>query len=206
MHILEGHSMSTATLTTAPASLARILPFAGFGAAAILIVNALKRAEILPLSPATQLVAPVGQMFSIALIIGIFVAVAALRRRLGSIGVVLYVGSLVGLAGVEFVINLVFPYVDAETIPQLLAGPLGIAFTVASITFLVGTVVFYIALWRVSGSPKLAILVIVVSSIPIALRMAFPELVLQLALVGLAVGIALLALWALRLPRASSAN
>ena len=196
--------MSTATLPTAPASLARILPIAGFGAAAVLIVNALKRAEILPLSPATQLVAPVGQMLSIALIIGIFVTVAALRRRLGSVGVVLYVGSLVGLAGVEFVINLVFPYIDAETIPQLLAGPLGIAFTVASITFLVGTVVFYSALWRVSGSPKVAILVIVVSSIPIALRMAFPELVLQLALVGLAVGIALLALWALRLPRASS--
>ncbi|MGO4785190.1 hypothetical protein [Cryobacterium sp. W22_MBD10_FK3] len=161
----------------------------------ILVVNALKRAEILPLTPATQLAAPLAQLLAIGLITALFAAVRSMHGKLGSIGVVLYVGSLVGLVGVEFVINLVFPYVAADAIPTLLAGPLGIAFTVASVSFLLGSILFFAALWRVKGAPKVALVIAMVSSIPIALRMAFPELVLQIALVGLAVGIVLLTVW-----------
>ena len=110
----------------------------------------------------------------------------------------LYSASLVLLVGVEFVINLVFPYIPPATISQLRSGPLGIAFTVASISFLLGTLVFFTALWRVADSPKIAILVAVVSSVPIALRTAFPEVVLQIGLVGLAAGVTMLAFWLIR--------
>jgi hypothetical protein len=190
--------------TATPSALLRVLSYAGFFAAIVLVINALKRAEILPLTPVTQLVAPWAQLFSIALILAIFAATPAVRGKIGSVGVVLYVGSLAALVGVEFVINLVFPYVGADAIPGLLAGPLGVAFTVASIAFLTGTVIFLFALWRVPGSPKVAIIVSVLSSVPIALRMAFPELVLQLALGGLAVGIVLLTVWLLRAPRVNA--
>lgn len=178
--------------------LARVLTFAGFPAAAILVVNALKRAEILPLSPATQLAAPFAQLLSIALVVGLFAAIPALRTRLGSVGVVLYVASLGGLVGVEYVINLVFPYIDAASVPTALAGPLGVAFTVTSIAFLVGTILFFAALWRVPGSPKVGIIIAIVSTVPIALRMSFPEVVLQAGLVGLALGIVLVTVWAVR--------
>lgn len=187
-------------------SLSLVFVIAGFISAIVLLVNAAKRAEILALSPATQLAAPLAQLMAIGLIVGIYVATPAIRGRLGSIGVVLYVASLVALVGVEFVINLVFPYVAPEIIGELRAGPLGIAFTVASVSFLVGTIIFYAALWRVAGSPKIAIIVSVLSSVPVALRTAFPEVVLQIGLVGLAVGVCMLAIWLIRTARTSSVS
>lgn len=191
-------------MTNSPArasSLSLVFAISGFLSAIVLLVNAAKRAEILALSPPTQLVAPLAQLLALGLVVGIFVATPAIRGRLGSIGVLLYGASLVGLVGVEFVINLVFPYVTPEIIGALRAGPLGIALTVVSIAFLVGTFVFYAALWRVARSPKLAIIISVVSSVPIALRTAFPEVALQLGLVGLAVGVVMLSVWLIRTGR-----
>ncbi len=191
---------------TRAASLRLVFITAGFISAIVLIVNAAKRAEVLALSPATQLVAPLAQLAAIGLIVGIFAATPAIRGRLGSVGVVLYVASLVGLVGVEFVINLVFPYVGPEIVAELRAGPLGIAFTVVSIAFLLGTIVFFTALWRVARSPKVAIIASVISSAAIALRAALPEAVLQVGLVGLAVGISLLTVWLVRVGRSSAAE
>ena len=191
---------------TRAGSLSLVFVIAGFISAIVLVVNAAKRAEILTLSPATQLAAPLAQLMAIGLIIGIFVATPAIRGRLGSFGVVLYVASLIALVGVEFVINLVFPYVAPEIIGELRAGPLGIAFIVASVSFLLGTIVFYTALWRVAGSPKVAIIVSVLSSVPIALRTAFPEVALQIGLVGLAIGVGMLAVWLIRSGRVNSAT
>lgn len=202
--IRKGTIMSASLIQTRSLSLVFII--ASFASAIVLVVNAAKRAGILALSPATQLAAPLAQLLAIGLVVGIFAATPAIRGRLGSIGAVLYSASLVLLVGVEFVINLVFPYVTPEVIGDLRAGPLGIAFTVASISFLLGTLVFFIALWRVAGSPKLAIVVSVVSSVPIALRTAFPEVVLQVGLVGLAVGVTMLAFWLIRSRRAQPAS
>ena len=75
----------------------------GFISAIVLVINAAKRAEILTLSPASQLAAPLAQLMAIGLVVGILVATPAIRGRLGSFGVVLYVASLVALVGVEFV-------------------------------------------------------------------------------------------------------
>lgn len=192
------------TLLGRASLLSPVFVTAGFISGVVLLVNAAKRAQILPLSPATQLVAPLAQLMALVLVVGIFVATPAIRGRLGSIGVVLYGASLVGLVGVEFVINLVFPYVTPELIGQLRSGPLGIALTVVSIGFLTGTLVFYAALWRVPQSPKPAIILSIVSSVPIALRTAFPEVVLQLGLVGLAVGVTLLSFWLIRSGRVTA--
>jgi len=183
-------------------SLSPVFIIASFVAAIVLVVNALKRADIIMLSPATELAAPLAQLMAIGLVVGIYNASPAMRGRLGSIGAVLYAASLVLLVGVEFVINLVFPYLPPNLIGELRAGPLGIAFTVASLSFLLGTLVFFSAFWRVPGSPKGAILVSVLSSVPIALRTAFPEVVLQIGLVGLAAGVTMLAFWLIRSRRA----
>ena len=183
-------------------SLSPVFITASFVAAIVLVVNALKRADIIMLSPATQLVAPLAQLMAIGLVVGIYHASPAMHGRFGSIGAVLYAASLVLLVGAEFVINLVFPYLPPNLIGELRAGPLGIAFTVASLSFLLGTLVFFSAFWRVPGSPKSAILVSVLSSAPIALRTALSEIVLQIGLIGLAAGVTMLAMWLLRSRRA----
>ncbi|WP_051478967.1 hypothetical protein [Arthrobacter sp. H5] len=181
-----------------PAVLVRIFAIAGFLSAAILVVNAAKRAGIIPTSPLTQLAAPVAQLAAIGLVIGIYMVISRKAGVLGASGAVLSVTSLAGLVGVEFVLNLVFPYVDPAVITALRGGPLGIALTAVSMLFLIGTVVFMSALWRTSGVPKAAVVLYTASTIPIALRAVFPETVLQLGLIGLAVAIIWLATWLLQ--------
>jgi len=181
-----------------PFPFARVFAVAGVLSGVILVINAAKRAGLLPSVAATQLVAPFASLFAVALVIGIVVATPAMRGRLGAIGALLYGSSLVGFVAAEWVINLVFRYIDAELISELRAGPLGVAFTATSVGVLVGGLLFFIALWRVPGSPKVAIALALASSVPVALRTLFPELVLDLALVGLAVGVAWLAIWLLR--------
>jgi hypothetical protein len=161
-------------------------------------VNAAKRAGVIPTSPFTQLAAPVAQMAAIGLVIGIYLVTSRKTGALGASGAALTVISLAGLVGVEFVLNLVFPYVDPGVIMALRAGPLGIALTAVSVLFLLGTVVFMVALWRDSSVPKGAVLLYTASAIPIALRTVFPETVLQLGLVGLAAAIIWFASWMLR--------
>ncbi|GAA1789276.1 hypothetical protein GCM10009712_40780 [Pseudarthrobacter sulfonivorans] len=180
-----------------PAVLIKIFAIAGFLSAAILLVNAAKRAGIIPTSPFTQLAAPIAQLAAIGLVIGIYVLVSRQAGALAAAGAVISVVALAGLVGVEFVLNLVFPYVEPGVIAALRAGPLGIALTAVSLLFLLGTVVFMLALWRSSSVPKALVVLYTASVIPIALRTVFPETVLQLGLVGLAVAITWLAIWML---------
>jgi hypothetical protein len=190
--------MSSRIQVFLPAVLIKIFAFAGFLSAAILVVNAAKRAGVIPTSPFTQLAAPLAQLAAIGLVIGIYMVISRKAGALGISGAVLSVTSLGGLVGVEFVLNLVFPYVDPGVIMALRAGPLGIALAVVSVLFLLGTVVFMLALWRTPSVPKGAVLLYTASAIPIALRTVFPETVLQLGLVGLAVAIIWLSFWMLR--------
>ena len=190
-----------------PAALIRILAFAGFISAAILLVNAAKRAGIIPTSPFTQLAAPIAQIAAIGLVIGMYLLISGKVGTLAASGAVISVMSLAGLVGVEFVLNLVFPYIGQDVVSVLRSGPLGIALTVVSMFFLLGTVIFMLALWGTSSVPKGAIILYTASSLPIALRTVFPETVLQLGLVGLAVAAALLAFWMLReVPRTTAAD
>jgi hypothetical protein len=190
--------MSSRIQVYLPAIFIKISAIAGFVSAAILLVNAAKRAGIIPTSPFTQLAAPVAQLAAIGLVIGIYVLVSRRAGALGAAGAGISVTALAGLVGVEFVLNLVFPYVDPGVIAALRAGPLGIALTAVSMLFLLGTVVLMLALWRSSSVPKVVVLLYTTSVIPIAFRTAFPETVLQLGLVGLAVAITWLAIWMLR--------
>jgi hypothetical protein len=190
--------MSSKIQVPLPAALIRIFAFAGFISTAILLINAAKRAGIIPTSPFTQLAAPIAQIAAIGLVIGLYLLVSRKAGALAASGAVISVMSLAGLVGVEFVLNLVFPYVGQDVVAVLRSGPLGIALTVVSMIFLLGTVIFMLALWRTSSVPKGAIILYTASSLPIALRTVFPETVLQLGLVGLAVAAAFLATWMLR--------
>ena len=178
-----------------PATLYRIAAAAGCGSAAILLVNAAKRAEVIPTSAFTQLVAPLAQILALALVTALYFAFG---RRSGTFGLVAYLlnaFALAALVGVEFVINLVFKDLPAETIQALRAGSLGVALTAASMLFLLGTLAFVIAMLRSREIPSAPLVLYAIGAIPVSLRAFVPEAALDLGLVVLAVGIAWLAIW-----------
>ena len=178
-----------------PATLYRIAAAAGCGSAAVLLVNAAKRAEVIPTSAFSQLIAPVAQILALAFVTALYLAFG---RRTGTFGLVAYLlnaFALAALVGVEFVINLVFRDLPAVTIAALLDGSLGVALTAASILFLLGTLAFVTAMLRTREVPTAPLVLYAVGAVPISLRAFVPEAVLDLGLAVLAVGIAWLAIW-----------
>ncbi len=178
-----------------PATLYRIAAVAGCGSAVVLLINAAKRAEIIPASAFTQLIAPVAEILALALVTALYLAFG---RRTGTFGLVAYLlnaFALATLVGVEFVINLVFRDLPAETVAALRAGSLGIALTAASLLFLIGTLTFVAAMLRTREVPVAPLVLYAVGAVPIALRAFVPEVVLDLGLATMAVGTAWLAVW-----------
>ena len=178
-----------------PSTLQRIGAAAGCGSAVILLVNAAKRAEVIPTSAFTQLVAPLAQILALALITALYFAFG---RRAGTFGLVAYLlnaFALAALVGVEFVINLVFAELPDETIDALRAGTLGIALTVASIAFLLGTLAFVTAMLRSRQVPAAPLVLYAVGAVPVSLRAFVPEAVLDLGLLTMAIGVGWLSMW-----------
>ena len=178
-----------------PATLYRVAAAAGCGSAVVLLINAAKRAEIIPTSALTQLIAPVAQILALAFVTALYLAFG---RRTGTFGLVAYLlnaFALATLVGVEFVVNLVFRELPADTVAALRAGSLGIALTTASILFLLGTLAFVATMLRTREVPVAPLVLYAVGAVPIALRAFVPEAALDLGLAVLALGTAWLAVW-----------
>ena len=178
-----------------PATLYRIGAVAGCGSAVVLLINAAKRAEVIPISAFTQLIAPVAEILALALVTALYFAFG---RRTGTFGLVAYLlnaFALSALVGVEFVINLVFRELPADTIAALRAGSLGIALTAASILFLLGTLAFVATMLRTREVPVAPLVLYAVGAVTVSLRAFVPEAVLDLGLAVLAAGTAWLAIW-----------
>jgi hypothetical protein len=175
----------------------RLAAVAGLAAAVVLFVNAAKRAELIPISSATQLVAPLAQALAIILVVGL--AAVAMRRssRFASVALALNVLGLAAATGVEWVINLVFVELDPAQIAALRTGPLGTAFVATSITFLLGSILYCVALLRDGTAPRIPVLAYAIATVPIGLRTFVPELVLDVALGLLGASVMWLALWML---------
>jgi hypothetical protein len=178
-----------------PATLYRIAAAAGFGSAVVLLINAAKRAEIIPTSALTQLIAPVAQILALAFVTALYLAFGRRTRTFGLVAYLLNAFALAALVGVEFVINLVFRDLPADTVAALRAGSLGIALTAASILFLLGTLAFVTAMLRTREVPMAPLALYAVGAVPVALRAFVPEAALDLGLAVLALGIAWLAIW-----------
>ena len=178
-----------------PATLYRIGAAAGCGSAVVLLINAAKRAELIPTSTFTQLVAPLAQILALAFVAALYLAVG---RRTGTFGLIAFLVNafaLSALVGVEFVINLVFADLPMSTVDALRGGSLGIALTAVSIVFLLGTLAFVTAMIRSREVPVAPLVLYAIGAVPIALRAFVPEVVLDLGLLTLAVGLGWLAIW-----------
>lgn len=179
----------------------RLAGVAGLISAAVLLVNAAKRAHLIPTSALTQLLAPLAEVLALALVTGLYLACAARLGRFGRIAFAANYLALGALVGVEFVINLVFAELGADQISALRSGPLGVALTAASVLFLLGTVGFAAALARTALPPRPALALYALGSVPVALRAFVPELVLDVSLAVLAGGVLWLSRWLLSLAR-----
>jgi hypothetical protein len=178
-----------------PATLCRIGASAGCGSAVVLLINAAKRAELIPTSTFTQLVAPLAQILALAFITALYLAVG---RRTGTFGLIAFLVNafaLSALIGVEFVINLVFADLPLSTVDTLRSGSLGIALTAVSSLFLLGTLSFVAAMVCSRAVPVAPLVLYAIGAVPIALRALVPEAVLDLGLLTLAVGLGWLAIW-----------
>src|SRR5918999_3428372 len=102
--------MNDRSLENQPPSLfpIRLAAVTGLAAAAILFVNAAKRAGLLEISSATQLVAPLAQALAIILVVGLAAHAMRQSSRYSSAALALNVLGLAAATGVEWVINLVF--------------------------------------------------------------------------------------------------
>jgi hypothetical protein len=178
-----------------PATLYRIAAAAGCGSATVLLVNAAKRAGVIPTSAFTQLVAPLAQILALALVTALYFAFGRRTATFGLVSFLLNAFALSALVGVEFVINLVFIDLPGATVQLLRAGSLGVALTATSVLFLLGTLAFVTALLRGRAIPAAPLVLYAVGAIPVSLRAFVPEAALDLGLVVLAVGIAWLAIW-----------
>jgi hypothetical protein len=179
------------------ATLHRIGAAAGGGTAAILLVNAAKRADVIPTTAVTQLVAPLAQILALALITVLYLAYGRRAGTFGLAGYLLNAFSLAALVGVEFVINLVFAELPVATVDELRAGPLGVALTVASVTFLLGTSLFVAAMVRTGEVPTQPLVLYALGAVPVSLRAVVPEAALNTGLVVMAIGVGWTALWLL---------
>lgn len=178
-----------------PATLYRVAAVAGAGSAAILLINAAKRADVIPTSAFTQLVAPLAQILALALVTGIYFAVG---RRAGTFGLVAFLlnaFALATLVGVEFVINLVFAELPDSTVDALREGPLGVALTIASMLFLVGSLAYVAAMLRSRDVPTVPLALYAVGAIPVSFRAFVPDAALNIGLVTLAIAIGGLSTW-----------
>jgi hypothetical protein len=177
------------TNAVSSATLYRVASVAGAGSALILLVNAAKRASLIPTTNLTQLLAPLAEVLALGFVVGLFMAFG---RRAGLFGLVAFIINFIALAcleGIEVVINLIFATLPKETIVELLSGPLGLMLTATSLLFLLGSIAFVTSMLQAKSVPRLALALYALASVPIAFRAFVPELALDLGLAALAISI-----------------
>jgi hypothetical protein len=189
----------------------RIAAWAGVLGMLGTIVNAARRAGVIPGTPLTHAIAPLAPALAVVVVVALYLYQ---RERLGVVGFVGFAATLlgvVGLFGVEFTTHAVFQFLPADQLAALTAGPTrGYLLAVAG-TFAVGVILFGLAQLRARMLPAPPILVFILGWVAASLRGIVPDPVF---LIGLVVGAAgtlwlslalLLALSPRALPRPNAA-
>ena len=178
-----------------PATLYRAAATAGLGSAVVLLINAAKRAEVIPTTAFTQLVAPLAQILALALITGLYLAFG---RRAGRFGLVAYLLNAVRpdrarRSRVRHQPGLRRAAHDHDRRPA--RGPTRRRPDRGVLAFLTGTIAFAVAMIRTREVPVAPLALYAVGAVPVSFRAFVPEAVLDLGLVALAVGAGWLAAW-----------
>ncbi|MGW2255982.1 hypothetical protein ACWCXH_38445 [Kitasatospora sp. NPDC001660] len=184
--------------TTSPTTLYRLSAIAGFLCALILLINAGRRGGVIANSDLTHVIAPLGEIFGLVAISGLYFIQRGQGGRLGLVGYGIHFVGLAGLVGAEFILNLIFPALPAAQVTALLGGPAGAALKASSLLFLIGAMLFAAALWRVAVLPRPAVLLYALGCVPIGLRGVLPAVTLPIGLAGFSAALVWLSVELLR--------
>ena len=162
--------------------------------AVALLINAAKRAEVIPTSAFTQLVAPVAEILALALVTALYLGFG---RRTGIFGLVAFLLnafalSRAGRGGVRDQSRLQRP--ARRYRPGARGRPPRRRADHRSVLFLLGSLAFVAAMLRTREIPATPLVLYALGAVPVALRLV-PEAALDLGLATLAVGTAWLAIW-----------
>jgi hypothetical protein len=166
-----------------PTTLYRLAGQAGVGTGVLLLFNDARRVGLVPENTLTHSIAPLGAFLAPFVLTGIFLWQRERSGASGLWGFALSAAGLVGLAAIEFTLHYVFPLLDKTTVDQLVDGRTGTGFLIIAATFLTGTVLFGLSLWRADQFPRPAVVLYVVGFVPTALRPILPAPVVSLAFV-----------------------
>src|SRR5690242_4576430 len=102
-------------------ALYRLAGAAGIASAVVLLVNVARRTDLLPTNQATHGIAPLAVLLGGFALTGLYLWQRRESGALGTTGYALNAAGIVGVFGIEFTLNNVFPYLTRDTITALVA-------------------------------------------------------------------------------------
>lgn len=158
-------------------ALYRLAATAGFVSSAILALNVLRRAGVLPTNALTHAISPWAGVFALFALTGLYLWRRAAAGMLGVVGYALSTAGFAGAAGIEFAVHFIFPNLPQAQVDALVSGPARPALATVATVFCLGAVVFGVALLRAGGVPRVAAAGYLVTMALFAWRNALPEAV-----------------------------
>jgi hypothetical protein len=175
----------------------RLAALAGALAAPILVVNVLRRADVLPTNALTRGVAPFATVLALFAITGLYLWQRERAGRLGLVGYVFGIAGFAGAVGTEVTGQFVFANLPEAQVDQLVAGPARPAFTTIAAVFSLGALLFGAAMFRAGAVPRTAAAGYAFCLALFAWRNSLPELVVTVdgVVAGVVVGWLSWSLW-----------
>ena len=170
---------------------------AGLLAAAILVINVLRRAGVLPADAITHAVAPFSPTAALLAVTGLYLWQRERTGRLGALGYLLSMAGFAGAVGLEVTTQFIFAQLPDAQVDQLVDGPAKLPFAVIGVIFSLGATLFGVAMYRAAMLPRPAVALYAVSLTCFAWRTLMPDALVVLNGVLCAVAIVWLtrALW-----------
>jgi hypothetical protein len=179
----------------------RLFPLAGaagLACALLLVVNASRRAGLLPDTGLTESIAPLAALAGLFALTGLYLWQRAEAGVLGLVGDVLKAAGRAGAFAIEYALHFVFRYLDAGTVDRLVDGGTGTAFRATAIVLISGVLAFSAASLRARRFPAIPIALYAIGMVPGSLRNAVPEPIYLSGLLLAAASVAWLSLTLLR--------
>lgn len=162
-------------------TLFRLSGWAGILCGLFIIVDTLIIELFLPLNALTN---SIGQLAVILALITLTGAYLWQRPASGILGDLGYIVNFIGLAllvGVDFAGNYILPYLNQSATQELFAGPTRSIFVICAMVFLVGVVLFGLAIFRASVFPRLSAVMYTIGFVLFSLSPFLPDIVVRIA-------------------------
>lgn len=172
-----------------PGTLYRLSAWAAILSGLLIIIKKLLVELLLPLNPITNAVGSFGLFLGLFALTGLYVYQREASGRLGLIGYLINWFGLAFVSGVDYARLYILPYLSQNEIQVLLAGPTKLVFLSCALFFLLGVLLFGVALLRTGVFPRLAILLYMLGFTLYSLLFFLPVLVVRIAETGGALGV-----------------